>query len=733
MTSTGRPGSVEASGNPRGRSRVRLALQSAVLLLAVTACCMFAGLIADRYPAHVDVTGTREHELSARTLGVLSRLDGDYELIVTMNSAAAEPRAAQRTRDVLDAFERAAPRLKATVIDVAGETGLAELDGALNRLVDRSARELTEAQGSLDGVAGAFPELSASMERLSSSLEGAEKTVTGTGGNSDALRKFLVDAPALFRLQAQDLAGSVERSRAAIRQPIGRTPVPSLDTAVGVMQTPLNRLFGQLSDFQQSAEAAVKAGDEVIPEATKQRLRPAIGEVPRIKDRVAKLLATLERQSKPPIVTVARVLERASAAVVVGPPRSAEPGKKAPRTIAAVDIETLFPPLAPGGRETGTISIDLRARTEDLLGSALASLNDATSPIVVLTHAEAVRFSPGYERFVELAARLQMRGIGLAEWAVAFDDGPPDLSGTNPGGVRPVVYVVLYTPGPSVEAAARLAKMSRAVEGLYASGKPILFSATPSTLPAIGQPDLMVDFFASCGVSIDTGRPLLRQVGTPANPAVAADVLPAGEGGGEGAHAIDSAIRGLRVRLPWALPIRLDGSKANGATLTPLLSVTTDGRTWAESQWTDYAAVPAAKRNMIRPQDLPKADSSRDDSQGPWTVAAAVERAQSGGASQRLVFVGSNTWFRDDVAEAAELVGNRVRLINPGNSELFEAAVYWLAHKDGSIGASPESHEVSIIPNDLSPGLLSAIRWMLIAGLPVLILLTGAAWRIVRG
>ncbi|MFN7021444.1 MAG: hypothetical protein ACK4WH_08975, partial [Phycisphaerales bacterium] len=180
------------------------------------------------------------------------------------------------------------------------------------------------------------------------------------------------------------------------------------------------------------------------------------------------------------------------------------------------------------------------------------------------------------------------------------------------------------------------------------------------------------------------------------------------------------------------MSISLDPAKLNGGESVPLLTVQPDGRTWAESQWTDFAAVPAARRNMIRPQDLPKQDSARDDATGPWVVAAAVERPTSEGSPQRLVLVGSNTWFRDDVAEAAEVVGNRVRLINPGNSELFEAAVYWLAFKESSIGASPEAREVSVIPNDLSPGLLSAIRWLLVAGLPVAILFVGAIWRIVR-
>jgi hypothetical protein len=97
------------------------------------------------------------------------------------------------------------------------------------------------------------------------------------------------------------------------------------------------------------------------------------------------------------------------------------------------------------------------------------------------------------------------------------------------------------------------------------------------------------------------------------------------------------------------------------------------------------------------------------------------------------VVVGSNTWFRDDIADAAEMVDNRVRLINPGNSELFESSVYWLARQDQSIGASPEASAVPVIPSDLSTGALSAIRWMLIAGLPVVILLAGAVWRVVRG
>lgn len=707
---------------PPSRAKARFLLQSVVMLLAVTACCMFAGLIADRFPAHVDVTSTRAHRLSARTMDILGKLRGEYELVVTVNSALVDAASARRTQDVLDAFNRAAPNLAVSIIDVGSADGPRRLDAVLERVMERSRAEVEAQKREIVGIIGQYPGLSADLERLSGVLLRADGLVSESAVNAAALKRFLSDAAAMCRLSAQDLGKAGSQTEGALTQTIGRSPVPALDAAAASVREPVRALVERLGEIGRSLEATVAARDEQIAAAVKEALRPAVEIAGSLRRSAGGLLEKTDGLGTLPVVTVARVVEQTSAAMVIGPPKAeGESG----RSLAAIDIDSLYPAASAGGTEGGEggATIDLRARTEDLLGSALQSLVDSAPPIVVLTHIEPNRFGPGFDRFSALVTRLRLRGIDIAEWAVALEESPPSLKKLDPTGKRPVVYVVLYTTPDTVEGATRLVRMSRAVTELFVTGKPMLMSITPSTLPALGQTDPMTEFLGASGLEVDSGRPLLRQIGTPASPLVASDVFVSA---GDEAHPIAAAIRGLRTRLPWALPIRL---KDGAAGLSPLLTAEADGRTWAESQWREFASVPAASRAMVRPQDQPKPDSSRDDAKGPWVVAAALTR--EGG--QRTVIVGSNTWFRDDIADAVELVGNRVRLLNPGNSELFEASVYWLSGREEVMGASPQASAVSIIPNDLSQGAISAIRWALIAGLPLLILLTGAVWRVARG
>lgn len=150
---------------PPQRPRARLLLQTVVVMLAVTACCMFAGLIAHRAPFYIDATSTRVHRLSAGTLATLARLAGPTELVVTINSAAIDARSAERTRDVLDTFDRASDRLSVTIVDVASPAGLDRLDEVWARIAARCAAELEEQRRSLGSAAAAAEELAPRLER----------------------------------------------------------------------------------------------------------------------------------------------------------------------------------------------------------------------------------------------------------------------------------------------------------------------------------------------------------------------------------------------------------------------------------------------------------------------------------------------------------------------------------------------------------------------------------------
>ncbi len=102
------------------------------------------------------------------------------------------------------------------------------------------------------------------------------------------------------------------------------------------------------------------------------------------------------------------------------------------------------------------------------------------------------------------------------------------------------------------------------------------------------------------------------------------------------------------------------------------------------------------------------------------------------GRKQRLIVVGSPVWFEDYYLNAASAVEGRRVLTFPGNSALLESSIAWLAGQDELVAPSPQVRDIARI-KPLSAGQLTAIRWALAAGLPVLVLVLGIGVRVLRG
>ncbi len=736
------PPTPARSVGPAGQSgrRFRFALRSAVLLLAVTATCLFAGLIASRASVRLDVTATREHRLSPRTAALLERVTEPHEIVVAGNLSGLDRLTAQRSRDVLDALTHASPHIRVTTIDTATAKGLEEYDALLLRQAELSREALERMAGQVDGAAESAAWLADALEALSPALlDAGQEARTAAAGEPGLaqLPAYFEQRAAVARVQAQDLRAGVENARAALDRSIGRAPIPAADDAARVLRPLLAsaaedaaRLHGDLREV---------AGVEQLPEALRSACRSMLSSAEAIRDRAARAVASLDAVRYPPILAAARNLERAGGALVIGPPAAAEAGGKggplqAAPGLISINFEALFPARTPGA-DPAAAAPDQRFRAEELLGTAIASLNNPEAPIVVLVHGAPIRLAPNYTLVSLLRDRLRLRGMDLAEWAPALDPQPPALTELNPTGKRPVVYVSISTDASSADGATRMGRLASALEGIVADGKPLLLAALPSTLPSIGEADPMVSFLAPLGVRVDTARPVMRQYQTPQGRVVLpelliADAAGAAAGGEAEEHPIASILRGLPTHLTWPVPIRVD--EGAEATVTPLLAVAAGPETWAESDWVDFSRVPAEHRSRVA--NPPAPDSARDDRQGPWTLAAAVERRLPHRADpQRLVIVGSNGWFFDDItARTAGVVDGRTVHQAPGNLELFEAAVYWLAGQDELIAASPAARAVPLIPT-LSADRLSAIRWLLVLGLPALTLLAGVAYRLLRG
>ncbi len=705
------------------RTRVRFALMSVVLIAATTVCVLVVNLLAQRFPARLDATETREQALSPRTAALLASLPGEYEIVIAADWNSIDRRASRRVRDVLDLFARSSRLITATTIDTATAAGAAAYERLLRRLAERDAPKAVEQTGTINGAIGIAGQAAAALEALSPRLQAVRDAIPPDAEHGAENRKFFDYAAAWCRTAADDLPKFAGQARERLAPGAGPLAVPDLSAAAG----PLKDAFAnaQTSLRQIADNVRVFAESEAMPAGARSLARPLATDLARLRDTAAVQADALGRLPKLDSVRVARTLEQTQAALVIGP-----------AGVTAVPLDWLFPAseVIDGAGESRA---DMRRRNEEVIATALDSLARPISPILVIVHSWPPPPLLGRRGFEQLVQRLGLRNIDVVEWAAAEQPEPPALGALDPKGNRPVVYATFSsdTIAPTVAGQTGVDRANRlggALARLVEEGKPILLSIIPSIVPTTGSPDRAVSFLPLFGLRADSARPLMRDTLTAGGRVVIPDFSLIARDSG---HPIAGALGGLRTLLEWPLPLKvLPESEAPRATVFPLI-VLDDGSAWAESEWLGLwqTAAPSGGRRTM-PPNPPALDASRDDAAGPWVVAAAAERSlPSGGGTQRLVVVSSNTWFMDRVTmQRAQMVDGRVAAANPGNIELLESAVYWLAGQDDRIGASPTARAVPVI-RDLGAGALNTLRWLVILGLPALTLGAGVLWRFWRG
>ncbi|MBK7404642.1 MAG: hypothetical protein IPJ41_08400 [Phycisphaerales bacterium] len=704
------------------RRRLVGAGMAAILLALALGAAGLLTAVGDRFHARFDVTTTGEQRLAPRTLGVLERASGvgEVELVVAVDAARVDRWARQSVRDVLDLFAHAG-RVRVTEIDVGSAAGQETYSALAARLVERDRAGLDAHGTAIRGAADEASTVAQAMEmQLSPRLLALRDLLRGSDASTVAAREGLEQWAALARVGSRQLAEAGRRGAGVLDDP---ALVPPLADAESQLRSALTQRAGELESLRSELQAL--AGSKL----TTAQVRPACESLDRdagaLRDRLARAEDGLARLPRLDILRIAGALASSEVGLVIGPVGTG---------IAGIDIRALYEPriAAPDG----TLMVgDVRAAAEELFAAGISTVLDPARPIVVLTHGERSSVLENAGFFAGIRERLSQRGIDLTEWIAGRDEGPPDLHAIDPDGVRPVVYVTL-SPDSSASARAegdlagpeRAQALGRAVARILEHRDGLLLDVNPSVLPAYGEDDPVVSPLAALGIRIRTDAPLLRGLAGLNGRELETDLHLLPE---RGEQPVLTAIRNLPTVLPWATPIEVTGGPS-ALRATPLLIAPNDGPTWAEKQWLGLWQTPRAQRgNMAEP---PKYDDGIDGRDGPWTVALAAERADAPPDSRmgRILIVGSNSWFADPVAFNYQSTDGRVALAAPGNSELFEAGVLWLAGQDELIAQSAGARATPLV-GPIDAGRLRLIRWGLVAGLPMLTLLAGVVWRVVRG
>ncbi|MEQ8850388.1 MAG: hypothetical protein RIB32_01240 [Phycisphaerales bacterium] len=695
---------------------------AAVLLIAATASFLLVNVLAHERPLRLDLTSGGSHRVSPRTEALVETFTDRYEIVLAIDPSQWDRRALDAARDVLDAFNRASERIGFTELDLSGSAGADQADDLVQQLAAAQPTALDERASLLAAAVSELDTSASGFESLAEGLAGIRDAIPPDSPGASNNRAYFDQRAAVARVGARELAELAE----SIAPELSSGTLPGGLTDLNALLEPANAavdgLLGQLvslaSDVEQFAQA------EAMPAPARDAARPWGRALSEWRDRVSILADRLGRAEPLPLIDAARALQTGQTLLVVGPPDQG---------VRAIDLVELLPHPDALDRAGVTAGVVLAQRAEQLVFTALGTLARPDRPVVVLVHAETQRgVLESDALFGALTRRLATRGIDLAEWAVVADASPPDFAPFMTQGPRPIVYVALAPDSSSGSAgdsstagAARAEALGRTLNTLIARGEPVLAAANPSIFATYGDPDPVTQPLARMGVTARSGYPLLAETPGPGGPVVITDtrVVPSGSD-----HPIAEAASGLPALLPWA--IGLDAEPTEGVTTTELLALNAGDSVWGESSWLGYWQTPRAQRGVVGA--VPARDDSEDLTRERWTLALAIERTVNGRPA-RTVAVGSNGWMLDPIAaRRGQAVDGRAPLAFPGNAEFFEASVLWLAGQDELIAPSGEARPVALI-KPLSERQLSVIRWVLLAGLPGLILIAGIVTRVVRG
>jgi hypothetical protein len=745
--------------SPRRTPPVRIAprwqhgLNAVMLGVILVACAALVVVIGTQLAYRFDATATREHELSPETRAIIARVQDELTLLLLIDEPRTPLAARQRLDDVLDKFQRTMPTLRVVRINRASPDARAGLSRVLDRLARADAPEIQRHVGVVRAAAGTCAQLADELDRLGAELGAlSDAAVADQGGpgsrQGELWRNALSQSASLTRTVAADLRAGGRRAAEVLEQTMDLVAVPRVPAAIDQMRKPLNDLSAWLTRLTAELEGIGRgvgpAG--LLSAEVRESAASLARHLPALRDRAARTLLDLTELGRLRTVSVAAEVERADVALLIGPaPRDA---REALHRASVLDLN--LPELLAGAapQDPGdTRTADRRFRAEELIAAGIAAFIDRPRPVVVFTHFQPRRLVPGYPDIRAAAERLALRGAEIAEWAVAYDEEEPRAVTAARAEGRPLVFATISSEPAVFEAvlgergrleyAAAKGRMATAIRSILERGDGLLLSVNPNrtSTHASGIADPLTEPVEAFGVFVDSARVLMQQVRDPQSPAAPADirtdmllVAPGTD------HPIGSVILNQPTRLPWLMPIHLKPDRTPpGVQVEAVLRLPASDDLWAESEWSAMRER-ALRSPGSRAIGASRSNPGNDLGDGsPWTVAAAIRRTVPGeGREQRVVVIASNFWFVDAITRAEVQVDNRVALAFPGNAELLQACVNWLAGQDELIARSSSAQAIPTIP-PLSPAQVRALHLVLIVGMPLCLLLLGGVWRLWRG
>lgn len=687
-------------GESAPRRRFKYGLSSVLLVAALALILAVVNWFSSDAAARFDLTSRGRYSISEQTQQLLDSLDEDITVSLvfsekdpTVSSDEQRARAADRRQveDVLRELKNASDRIKTVRIDPTDPRTIGEYDALIERLNDVFSEDMAVYRSTIDIARDTLLELA---EFAGPQAEALNEAMGSMSPQHERYRTLQTIAQVLAILPSQ--VGQIDQQVEQYLEvdPAAGIRFPDLTGAASLLRTALSRQAPTLSTISDFYTESIN--DETVPVALRDRIRnfPA-----RFSSLASRMLDQSDALSDLPPLKLSSVqfaLARRNCVLLEGD-----------NNAIAIEYDRLFPP--PGATQVARgEGVDRRFGGETVLAAGIRQLTLDSKPVMVICHAEQTPtlLRGAMDRPDLNSVAMQMRDLGfeIREWNVGQER--PEIEEQGAG---QTVWVIVPTI-PNPQSMAGDVQLADATAALIAEGERVLVSVYPSLVPALGQDDPWNGVFEPLGLRADNGRVVFEEIPQPGGEPGLTDQMEAVNY--ESDHPIARAVDGQPTVLELVVPIVVEeaGESSSAFDATTIYSIEPSERVWASSEWLNPTGpTPPAERDTEA-----------------YKVIVALERATGPLAGQRLLVVGSGRWFWSSRAGVYD-VSTGMRLpMYPGNSELFAASVAWLSGLDSLIARSPRAQSVPRIES-LGRGARTMWQWILIGGVPLLVLAGGVA------
>ncbi|MDG2022031.1 MAG: ABC transporter permease subunit [Phycisphaerales bacterium] len=650
-----------------GRLVAMLLAAAGILGAAVSAIAFSTLMEAPPLRVEADLTKTRAYSLQASTVELLESLEPGWSVRLLVARDDADPVTMRQVDEVVQRMDQVTPSLEAERIDPVDPRSIGRYEAVLESLLSRDAATIAIWEEKIQAGVDAFEALQAVGREVAPSAAALLPQIP-----ADSPIHSLIERVGLVFGTLADQGGAFTAFIDETLRSTSRRPLPNWRLAQASLAANNAKQAGeieQVADVLRQWEI-----DPGIPAAARDWAAltiPAIESVAVVLRASGDELAVLEEAHPLVAAVIAESIAEGDVAIVDGP-----------RGSLVIPAWQLFPASAVRqGGDGAVVGFDRRFQGEETLAAAIRALQLGRMPRVVFVHAEDRSLLRDRDDGLEVAGitnALRTARFEVAEWIPGRTERP--LAAPE----RTTVWFVLPPlQRKGLEYGDPEKALLGAATGLIAEGEPVLLTVARSMLPLVGKPDPWSTVASTLGVEIDTARVVFEWMpdmteGGSVKTWQEIDGHPPADSASGGA--IIEALRGKRLFVSHATPIRVDSPKSSTAVV--LAEVRPSALRWLEDDW---------RGDGVQIEEMPGGDRFT----APIPVAVAVEAMGENGM-QRLVAVGSGGWALSAlVNEAGTLGGDRLVLTNPGNRELALSSIAWLAGLDDLVATAATGREIS--------------------------------------